>query len=220
VIETLRKPNQARVTVVGAGTHGQPRRRVRRIVVVALAILIACAAAAVGYSLLQPRVYGAQADFLVTPRPDISDVAAGRAMVTQVMIVTSDPVLQPVAARFGMSVSRLRTKVTAEMVGQSNILRITVGDRNRSRAVELARLVSSEYLDASTSVLDLPNGPDAQPPTRSTVLSPASALSSPLQPRPFRALAAGVLLGLLAAAIAVLVMMRPRWLTRPAATRG
>jgi capsular polysaccharide biosynthesis protein len=218
VTETLRKLN-ATTTVVGSGTYGHPRRRVGRLVAVALAIVVVCAAATVGYSLLQPRVYGAQVDFLVTPRPDISDAAVDRAMMTQLMIVTSDPVLQPVAGRFGMSVQGLRDNVTAEMVGRSNILRLTVGDRDRSRAVELAGLIAGEYLNETASVLGVPDGPDAQPPTRSTVLSAASPLPSPLQPRLARALAAGVLLGLLAGAVAVVVLIRPRWLSGPAAGR-
>ncbi len=216
--ETLPKAD-GRATVVGSGTYGRPRPRVGRLVAVALAVDVVCAAASVGYSMLQPRVYGAQVDFLVTPRPDISDAAVDRAMMTQVMIVTSDPVLQPVAGRFDMSTRALRDNVTAEMVGRSNILRVTVGDQDRTRAVELARLITTEYLNGTTAVPGVPRGPEEQPPTRSTVLSTASSLPSPLQPRPTRALAAGVLIGLLAAAVAVVVLMRPRWLSRPMPVR-
>ncbi len=217
--ETVRNAKEARSLVAGSGTYGRPRRRIARLIVVALAIVAVSAAAAVGHSLFQPRVYGATVDFLITPRPDISDAAVDRAMMTQLMIVASDPVLQPVADRFGMPVGELREKVTAELVGRSNILRLTVGDRDRARAVELARLVAAEYLSEPISALGVTAAPEAQPPTRSTMLSAATPLPGPLQPRPLRALAGGVLLGLLVAAVAVVVLMRPRWLSGPAAAR-
>ncbi|HYN92800.1 MAG TPA: hypothetical protein VES42_03010 [Pilimelia sp.] len=204
-----------RDSVLATGLYGRPRRHIARLAAVAVAIVAVFAAAAVGYSSLQPRVYGAQADFLITPRSDLSDTAAERAMVTQVMIISSDPVLGPVAGRFKMSVSRLRDKVTAEMVGRSNLLRVTVADEDEVRALELVRLITAEYLTRSAPAPGALAGPGEEPPTRSAVLSPATLLEQPLQPQPIRALAAGVLLGLLAAAVAMVVLMRPRWLTRP-----
>lgn len=229
--EILKKVEQQRDAVVATGVYGRRRRRIGRLAAMAVAIVAVFAGAAVGYSLLQPRVYGAQGEILITPRPDISDTAAERAMVTQVMIISSDPVLEPVADRFDMSVSRLRDKVSAEIVGRSNILRLTVGDEDEVRAVELVRLITAEYLlrsapaaaavpapaRASAPAPGALAGPQEEPPTRSEVLSAAAPLENPLQPQPVRALAAGVLLGLLAATVAVVALVRPRWLTRPTA---
>ncbi|GAA0808010.1 hypothetical protein Sya03_43490 [Spirilliplanes yamanashiensis] len=247
-------PRSGELHVTSTATHLYGRRHysLLSLAAVALAVIAVFAGAAVGYSiLLQPRVYGAQADFLITPRADISDAAVDRAMVTQVMIVTSDPVLQPVADRSGLPLSRVRRNVDAEIVGRSNLLRLTVSDPDQARAVELARLVTEQYLLRSappavgpaiaTAVATTPATPapsagatDAPaetpaetpaeapvadpPPTRSTVLSPAALLEDPLQPQPRRALAGGLLLGLLAAAVTVAVLERPRWLTRPFAS--
>jgi capsular polysaccharide biosynthesis protein len=217
--ETLRRNNQRHPPGTATGVYGRRRRRLLSLAAVALAVVTVFTGTALGHSLLlQPKLYGAQADVLITPRPDISDAAVDRAMLTQVMIVTSDPVLQPVADRAGVPVSRLRGNVSAEMVGRTNLLRLTVSDGNEARAVELVRLLTAEYLARSTAAPGAPARPDDDPPTRSTILSPAAPLDSPLQPRPLRAVAAGLLLGLLAAAIAVVALERPRWLTRPFAS--
>ncbi len=189
--------------------------------VIALLVVAVFAGAALGYSLLlQPKVYGAQAEFIITPRPDISDAAVDRAMLTQVMIIESAPVLQPVAAQAGMGLSRLRDAVSVEIVGRSNILRVTVSDRSRGRAVSLVQLISNQYLRTPASTTAAPAGAgageqDLTPPTRSTLLTPASPLEEPIQPRPLRALAAGTLLGLIAAGVTAAALLRPRFLNRP-----
>jgi hypothetical protein len=91
------------------------RRSVRRstLVLVALSVLVAFTGAALAYSLLlQPKVYGGQAEFVVTASPELSDAAADRAMLTQVEIVVGPTVLQPVARQAGMSVQRLQDAVS------------------------------------------------------------------------------------------------------------
>jgi capsular polysaccharide biosynthesis protein len=188
------------------------RRRIGKIVALAAAVIAVFAGGAVGYSLLQPTVYGAQAEFILTPRPELSDAAVDRVMLTQTMVMTSDPVLRPVATQARISLPRLRKAVTAEIVGRSNVLRLTVGDRSRARAVTLVQLITRQYIVTATVP---PIAEDRTPTITSTLLSSASPVSSPLQPRPLRALAAGVLLGVLVAAAAVVALLRPRFLTRP-----
>jgi len=195
------------------------RRSAPRLVAMVLVIVAVFGGAAVGYSFLRPTVYGAQVDFVITARPELSDAAVDRAMLTQTMIVTSDSVLEPVAAQSGMSVTRLRREVSAEILNRSNVLRITVADRQRASAVTVAQLVSSTYVarSASISAVAPRTSSDLTPQTQVIVLTPATALDKPLQPRPLRALAAGVLLGLLVAAGVIIVLLRPRFLARPSA---
>jgi uncharacterized protein involved in exopolysaccharide biosynthesis len=134
-------------------------------------------------------------------------------MVTQTMIIKSNSVLGPVATKAGMPLNRLRDGVSAEIVGRSNVLRLTVGDHDRARAVVLVQLISTEYLrtsDASASADTASPTGDRTHPITPSVLTAASPLGHPLQPQPLRALAAGALLGLLAAAAVVTVMMRSR----------
>jgi capsular polysaccharide biosynthesis protein len=186
------------------------RRRVAMLIVVGLVIVAVFGGAAVGFSLLQPTVYAAQADFVLLPRADLSDAAADRAMTTQAMIIQSDAVLKPVAARTGMPLNKLRSEVSASIVAGSNVLRLTVGDRNRDRAVNLARLITTEYLRVAPTLSPVTGSPADRPPITPTVLSSASALEEPLRPKPLQALAAGVLLGMLAAAGAAIVLLRKR----------
>ncbi len=217
--ETLKQDGLRQLPAPAMAVYGRRRRRLLSLAAVAVAVVALFAGAAVAYSLLQPRVYGAQADILLTPRPDISDAAVERAMLTQLMIMEGDLVLRPVAERVGMPVGRLREKVSAEIVGRSNILRLTTSDTNRSQAVLLAQLITTEYLARASSEPAAPAARAEQepPPSRSAVLSAAAPLDDPLRPRPLRALAAGTLIGLVAAAVTVVVLVRPRFLVRPPA---
>jgi uncharacterized protein involved in exopolysaccharide biosynthesis len=209
------------------------RHRIRLAAAVAFLIVAGFAGAAVGYGRLQPTIYGAQADFVLTAQPALSDAAVDRAMVTQTMIVSSDPVLAPVATQTGVALPQLRGQVSAQIVGRSNILRLTVGDRDRARAVLLAQLITVQYLRApasasapaaptpATSTAGGPTaaGPaatDQGPPIVATVLSAAAPLEQPLQPQPLRTLAAGIILGLLVAAGVVTLLLRQRPRARPA----
>jgi hypothetical protein len=102
-------------------------------------------------------------------------------------------------------------------------MRLTVADRRGARAAQLATLNSGEYLaranprppaGAATAPASQPQASPPEPPTStSTLLSAAAPLDDPVQPRPWQALAAGALLGLLAAAATLTVLVRPRWLT-------
>jgi capsular polysaccharide biosynthesis protein len=191
------------------------------LLVLALVVVAVFAGSAVGISVLQPRVYGAEADILLTPRPELSDTAVDRAMVTQVMVVQSPTVLAPVAARTDVPLARLRDMVTVEMVGRSNIMRITAADRGRARAVTVAGAIASEYLASVGGPGTAPTGPDTAPtgpgtaPIRATLLTAARQLDTPLRPRPLRDLAMGALLGLLVAGAVVVALSRPWRLVRP-----
>jgi uncharacterized protein involved in exopolysaccharide biosynthesis len=106
----------------------------------------------------------------------------------------------------------LRQETSAEIVGRSNVLRVRVADRERSRAVALVQRISEEYL-STVSTASVPSASLAQgdqaPPIKVSVLVPASSLEDPLQPKPLRALAGGTLLGLLAAVGVILLLWRP-----------
>ena len=182
------------------------------LLLVGLAVLVSFAGAALAFSLLvQPKVFGGEAEFLLTARPELSDAAVDRASATQVEIITGPRVLQPVANRMHLRLPALEDAVSAGMVGRTNILRITVGDRDPARAVALAGLIAEQY-----GAVTAPAGRADSTQLTASVLTPARATDAPLQPRPLRALAAGALLGLLAATIAVVALWRPWRLTRPA----
>jgi non-specific protein-tyrosine kinase len=156
-------------------------------------------------------VYGAQAAFILTPRPDLSDTAVDQALQTQMLIVTSPKVLQPVADRTGVPVPVLEDEVAAGIQGRSTVLQITVLDPDQQRALAIARAAAEAYGSANPK----PSGSQA-PPITTSALTAAHALDQPVQPQPTRALAVGILVGLLAAGIVVVLLWRPWSLRRPA----
>jgi capsular polysaccharide biosynthesis protein len=186
-----------------------PRTRVLATVMIAFAVVLTFAGAALAYSLTRPKVYGAEAEIVLTPRPELSDTAVDRAMLTQTLLVKSPSVLQPVAVRARIPLRRLQDAVTVEMVGRSNILQITVADRDRDRAVRLVDRIVLEYSQVAPTAR---NGDSA--PVELAVLSQARPLDRLLEPQPGRALAAGTLLGVFAAALVVFLLRRPRGRTR------
>lgn len=174
-------------------------------VLIALAVIATFAGAALGYSLTRPKVYGAEAEIVLTPRPELSDAAVDRAMLTHVMVAQGTSVLQPVAARTGIPVRRLQEAVSVEILGRSNILLIRVADRDRTRALTLADLVVAEYAQVAPTVR---HGDVA--PVQLTLLAQPRPLDRLLEPQPARALAAGTLLGVVAAVVVVFLLRRPR----------
>ena len=194
----------------------RPRGGRWTLVAVAVGIVFVCMAGALAYSWTQPRVYGATADILLVARPELSDAAVDRALQTQEMVIVSPVVLQPVATDTRIPLTQLQREVSASVVGRSNVLRLTVRDRDPRRAVTVARLITGEYITTPSGAATQ-SANDAPPPTRSTLLSAARPLDHALQPQPLRAVAAAAILGLLAAAAAVTVLLRPRVPARPAA---
>jgi capsular polysaccharide biosynthesis protein len=197
-------------------TFGVPER-VRRprpmaLVLTAIAVVLAFVGASVGYSLLvQQKLYGAQAAFQLTTRPDMSDTAVDLAQQTQLLILTGPSILQPVATQTGVSLSTLQDEVSAGILGRSNVMQITVADPDQQQAVRIAAAVADRYQRVTPKT----TAAVQTVPVTVSPLTAARALGQ-LQPQPMRALAVGVLVGLLAAAIVVVVLCRPWSVRRPA----
>lgn len=190
-----------------SGLRFRPRLRTAWVVAVAVLVVVVCAGATLAFGLSRPRVYGARVDILLQPRADVSDSAVERAMLTQEVILRSSAVLDPVARAAGTSVDALRDATEVEVVGRSNVLRVTVGNRRRAAAVRLTQAVADQYRRVAGSV----RPPAAGAPTLElTALTGAEALDRPLQPKPVQALAAGVLVGLALAAGVTVALVRPR----------
>jgi capsular polysaccharide biosynthesis protein len=188
-----------------------PRRpRAVTIVLVALALVLLSVGSAYVYGVrLQPPLYGAQATFLLTPQPELSDTAVDHQTETQLLVVTSSQVLAPVASSSGVPLATLQREVSADMDGRSYVLVITVADGDRQRAVSLADRVARQY---AAVVPTLTGASAATRPVQVKALTSAAGIAEPLEPRPVRTLAAGLLVGILAAVVAVVLLRRP-WRT-------
>jgi hypothetical protein len=124
---------------------------------IAAAAVVTCTLVALPIMLGRPRVYGAQADVLITPRAGQSDAATDRALATQEIILRSETVLDPVADATGIPVRRLEKALSVEVVNQSNVVRITMADRDAATAQRLTQLIVEGYVQQTSfpTVADL-----------------------------------------------------------------
>jgi uncharacterized protein involved in exopolysaccharide biosynthesis len=189
---------------------GMPRVPALRTVGITAAIIVAVfVLGALAFNLFQQRIWGAEADVLLSPGGDMSDAAVERAFATQQLILRSPTVLQPVANAAKIPIKDLDESLSIAMVNRSNVLRLTVANPDRATAVNLAQMITDQYRRGFTS-----GGPQlGQGQLQATVLTRAHPLERPLEPQPLRALAAGAIAGLLIAAAAVAVMLWPRFAT-------
>jgi uncharacterized protein involved in exopolysaccharide biosynthesis len=114
-------------------------------------VIVVCTLAAMPIVLSQPRVYGAQADLVFSSGGDVSDAAADRALVTGEVILRSRAVLEPVADATRIPVATLEEALSVEVVNQSNVVRITVADRDPDTARRLAQLIADQYQRQTSS---------------------------------------------------------------------
>jgi capsular polysaccharide biosynthesis protein len=131
--------------------------------IVVAAIVAVSIVAALAISHVMPTVYGAQADLLVQPSGDPSGFGAERDLATQQTILQGRAVLGPVARATGIPLERLEAMVSVENPAQTNILRVTVADKDRRAAQRAAELITEQYLrNASRAGEDAPDSIAAQ----------------------------------------------------------
>lgn len=135
----------------GRHTKTKPAPAGLRLVVLPVVIIVAAAAGALLINFVRPPVYGAEAQILYRVADD-SGARAERELATQQVILRGRTVLQPVAAEVGMSVEELQDRVSVEVVGGSDVLRLTAGDPDAGVAVEVAQAIAENYVAAREEV--------------------------------------------------------------------
>jgi uncharacterized protein involved in exopolysaccharide biosynthesis len=121
------------------------------IVAACLAILLVAVVSAVVVSGLRDKVYGARVDILYLVARETPDDARERILSTQEALIHSRAVLGPVARRNGVALDELEGAVSVD-AGLNDLLRLTVADKDRDRALMLARDVTSQYLRVSSAL--------------------------------------------------------------------
>jgi capsular exopolysaccharide synthesis family protein len=113
-------------------------------------------------------------------------------------MVSSDQIAAAVIRQLGLTVSpaSLRSRISAQAVPDTVLLRATVTDRVPVRAQLIANAVGDVFSGAVARV-ETPPG-SRSPSVHVTVWERAKVASSPVSPRPVRTVGLGVLLGLLA----------------------
>lgn len=160
-------------TPVSARVAPPPLRTLVRWALVGTLILGLAVGAGYGLSVAQDPVYGAETDVLYRV-PESSGARAERDLATQQVIAQGRSVLQPVAGDAGMPVEELQEIVSVEIVGQSDVLRITMAHPDPDRAVDLAQAVADRYVRTVTE------GPVTEPEAATLVEATIDELAAEL----------------------------------------
>lgn len=118
-----------------------------QLIKVMAAIVLAATVAAFLASNAKQRVYGARIELLYSSEAYDSESEFNRALATQREILRSEPVLGAAASAAGMTTAKLQKALDVETVGESEVLRVTVGNPSRDRAKALAQAVVDNYLE-------------------------------------------------------------------------
>lgn len=126
----------------------QTPRAVRSILLAQLCVLIVVGAAIAAYVYSDGRqeVFGGRAEILYVGREILSATEAERQLATQRALLDSASTLAPVARRFGLALDDLDDQVSVETVGDSNVLRLTVGNPEPELVVAITQAVSESYI--------------------------------------------------------------------------
>jgi capsular polysaccharide biosynthesis protein len=154
------------------------------------------------------RVYGARAEFLVQNDRFASDSAINRQIQTQSVLILSRAVLDQVATNLGIETTDLEKIATAEIIGESQVLRLLVADPDPDTAREIASAIAGEYLETASD-LTRSLGGERSAPEVDLVTGPYG-LEEPLQPDPMQGAAAGALGGLVIAGGVIFVVTQRR----------
>ena len=123
-------------------------RAIQSILLVQLWLLIVVGAAlsAYLYSDRRQEIFGGRAEILYEGREIASATDAERQIATQRALLDSASTLGPIAERFGLALDDLDEHVSVESVGDSNVLRLTVGDPDPELAVAVTQAVAESYI--------------------------------------------------------------------------
>jgi uncharacterized protein involved in exopolysaccharide biosynthesis len=136
-----------------------PRRRLRlttgqliRLTVPAIMIVILGAGAGWGASRLIPPTYAAHADVLysITEEQPTGFLREDRNITTQLVLLDSRTVLDPVAEQWDIPVTTLAKELDASVVESSEIIRITLTHPDANDAQRILDSIVDRYLDVSS----------------------------------------------------------------------
>jgi len=130
----------------------------RRLWIVFLIVFVAVAMAAVLSYVILPPIYQASTSLIVNERPSVAQGTAGvdygqiqtyRSLaVTYAKIITSRAVLQDTidTLRLPETIKQLTEMTTVQVEGQTEIIAVSVKDRNPIRAANIANTVANSFI--------------------------------------------------------------------------
>lgn len=113
-------------------------------------------------------------------------------------LIDSAPVAEEVISRLGltMSLAQFRDDVSATVVPNTVLMRVTVVNPDPVRARVIANTTATVFVDF-VNELEQPRGKAAKAPLTLSIVNPAVAPKTPISPDPIRNIAIAVLLGLI-----------------------
>jgi uncharacterized protein involved in exopolysaccharide biosynthesis len=154
-------PNGATAATITASVTS-PRKRQRHgarwLWIGLIGVSIALLGAAAGYvvSSRAPTRYAARTEILfqLTGDEPTEFLRGGRYLATQLVVARSRAVLAPIADQFGIPIVDLEDKLSASLVGSSEVLRIQVEDGVPERAADVAAAIAQRYMSLATASAD------------------------------------------------------------------
>lgn len=162
-----------------------------------------CLLAALAITALTPKTYEASATLFVSTSQanTTAELAQGSTFTqnqvkTYADVMTTPAVLDPVIKDLGLSQTsqELARSVTSSVPTDTSLLTVAVTDREPGFAAKVANAIASRF---TTTVKELESVNNGSSPVKVTVVSEATTPTSPVNPRPARNLALGLVLGLL-----------------------
>lgn len=129
------------------------RRQIRQLGLVALVLVLLGATLGYVATLLVTPQYAAHSDvvYLVTREQPTGFLREDRNLTTQLVVLNSRTVLEPVAAANRIPVVDLAKRVDVALVPESEVIQINLRDPSRDRAVRLLDGIVARYLEVSNN---------------------------------------------------------------------
>jgi capsular exopolysaccharide synthesis family protein len=179
---------------------------------VILAAMVLCTAVGLAVTVASKKIYQANVQVFVglAPSTDATQISQGNSFVTDrvqsyIKISNAPAVVEPVIAslKLPFDEQKLADMITADAPQNTNLINLHVQDTNPTRAATVANAVAGQF----SKVVPLIEQTDStgKPIVKLTVIHPATVPGSPIKPSKTINLGLGVLLGLLAGIVIVVL---------------
>lgn len=153
--ETRWGPADEADTIRAADVPPPPRRRRPLVRAVVLGVVLVLLGAVVGFvaALLSPTEYAGRATvlYIISQEQPTGFLREDRNLTTQTLLATSNAVLGPVAAQYGLTPAALAEKVTVSVPDGSELILVEARDPSPETAVRVADAFTKQYLQVSAS---------------------------------------------------------------------
>ena len=133
------------------GAEDRQREWLVKVAALAATLIVVSTATAYGIAAVSDTVYGARTDLIYSLDEGVqSQTQADRVLSTQMVVLRSRAVLEPVAEQFGLNADELEDATDVELLDDSQVIRVTVADADPEQALAMAESFGERYVDFVT----------------------------------------------------------------------